>query len=128
METRLREEAERQKKVVSDVLYPVLHEHSTSIANAQQSCQVMKVVILQAMQKPFRDKTVAELGLEEELTKEENVKDRELFQAFVKGLKDVKIADALKVLDGMGGAIDGWVRQEADKKDFKSIELKDLIN
>ena len=127
-EMRLRDETLRQKKVVTEILYPVLHEHSTSIAHAQQSCQVMKVVILQAMQKPFRDKNISELHLDEELTKEKDVKDKAMFEAFANGFKDVKIADVLKVLDGMGGAIDGFVRQKADKEDFKSIKVEDLVN
>ena len=127
-EIKLRDETIRQRKIVTDILYPVLHEHATSIAHAQQSCQVMKVVILQAMQKPFRDKAVDELHLDEELSKEKDVKDHDMFEAFAKGFKDVKIADVLKVLDGMGGAIDGYVRQKADKEDFKSIKVEDLVN
>ena len=127
-ENKLREEAYRQKKVVKDALYPVLHEFSTSIAHAQQSCQVMKVVILQAMQKPFREKNVGDLGLEEELASEKDTKDREMFQSFIEHFKDVSIADTLKVLDGMGGAIDGFVRMKTSKEDFKDIKIEDLIN
>ncbi len=127
-ETRLKDETSRQKKIVTEILYPILHEHTTSIAHAQQSCQVMKVVLLQAMQKPFRDQNVSELHLDEELTKEKDVKDKAMFEAFAIGFKDVKIADTLKVLEGMGGAIDGYVRQKADKEDFKNIKIEDLVN
>ena len=127
-EQKLKAEANRHREIITNHLYPILYEHTTSIAHAQQTCQVMKVVILQAMQKPFREKNVGDLGLEEELTKEKDQKDKALFESMVNHFKDVSIADALKILDGMGGAIDGWVRQDASKKEFKSIELKDLIN
>jgi hypothetical protein len=127
-EIKLRDEVNRQKKIVTEVLYPILHEHATSIAHAQQSCQVMKVVLLQAMQKPFRESNVSELHLDEELTKEKDVKDKMMFEAFNTGFKDYKISDVLKILEGMGGAIDGYIRQKADKEDFKNIKVEDLVN
>ncbi len=125
---KLREKADRQKKIVSDKLYPILEKYSTSISHAQQSCQVMKVVVLQAMQKPFRDKNISELKLDEELTKEKDVKDKAMFTAFVDNFKDVSIADCLKVLEGFGGAIDGFIRQETTKRSFSEVKLADLIN
>lgn len=127
-EQKLIAETTRQKAIVTDKLYPVLHEFSTSISHAQQMCQVMKVVILQAMQKPFRDENVSKLNLEEELIKEKDVKDKAMFEAFISNFKDVSIADVLKVLEGFGGAIDGYIRQETTKRDFKEIKLQDLIN
>lgn len=121
------EGVERQKKYARDILYPALHEHTTSIQHAQRSCEVMKMVIMGAMQKPFKDKTVGYLELEKELIAEKDVKDRELFLAFINGFKDIEIGEAVKLFEGMGGAIDGYIRAESANKSFKEIPLEKLI-
>lgn len=117
----------RQKRYARDILYPALHEHSTSIQHAQRSCEVMKMVIMGAMQKPFKDKTVGFLDLEKELIAEKDVKDRDLFLAFINGFKDIEIGEAVKLFEGMGGAIDGYIRAESAKQSFQSIPLESLI-
>ncbi len=126
-EMKVREEAERQKRIVKEVLYPALKKHATSIQHAQRTCEIFKTVIMQAMQLPFKDKQMNYLNLKEELTKEKDVQDKELYAKLIDGFDDVAITDTLKLLEGMGGAIDGYIRGQTAKQPF-DIKLEELVN
>lgn len=120
-------EAEKGKKIVREVLFPILQEHATTIQNAERLTEIFKVVIMQAMQIPFKDKTVGDLDFESMLADEKEDKSKATFIAFTKGFKDVPIADAVKILQEFSGGISAVVEQEMKKREFKTITLEDLI-
>ena len=116
------------KAFVKEKLYPLLQKHTDSLPHAQQSCEVFKTVILQAMNKHWEGKTVSALGLKEELTKEEGVKDVELHMGLIEMLDDVPLGDAQQVLEGMMHALAGIATKESEKIVLKDIPVTQIIN
>lgn len=126
-ELRQRQEAEKGKKIVRETLYPILHEHATTIANAEHMTEVFKVIIMQAMQRPFKDKLIGDLDFKEDLDNEKDDKSRVIFEAFVNGFKDIAISDAVKILQEFEGGINAYFQNESRTRKFDTLGLKDLI-
>lgn len=124
---KLRAEVEKGKKIVRDVLYPILHEHATTISNAERMTEVFKVVIMQAMQRPFKDKLVGDLDFSADLNDEKDDKSRVVFTAFVEGFKDIPISEAVKILQEFEGGVNAYFQNESRTREFKSLVLSDLI-
>jgi predicted metal-dependent peptidase len=126
-EMKLKQEAEKGKAIVKDILFPILFEHATTISNAERITEVFKVIIMQAMQMPFKDKTIGDLDFKPMLDEEKDDKSKETFIAFVEGFRDVKIADAVKILQEFEGGVNAYFNNESRKREFKTLTLEDLI-
>lgn len=124
---RQKQEAEKGKAIVKNILFPILWEHATTISNAERITEVFKVVIMQAMQIPFKDKNVGDLDFKSMLDEEKDDKSKEVFNAFVEGFKDVKIADAVKILQEFEGGVNAYFDNESRKREFTTMTLEDLI-
>lgn len=120
-------EAQKGKKIVSDILYPILQKHATTIQNAERLTEVFKVIIMQAMQRPFQDKNVGDLDFSEDLQNEGDDKSREIFLAFTERFKDTPIADAVKILNEFEGGINAYMQREIRSREFSTMTLEDLI-
>lgn len=114
------------RKLAKEVLFPALAK-SENLIDAQQACEILQSVIQAAMMKPYSEATIDILNLGDELAKDTGHKSYPIFAALIEGLKGVKIQDAMKVLQGMGGAIDGYVRLQARNKKFADLQETDLI-
>lgn len=119
-------EAEKGKAIVRDILYPILHEHATTISNAERMAEIFKTVIMVVQQKPFKDKTIGDLDFTEELDQDDE-KSRPVFQAFIDGFKNVPIGEAVKILNEFGGGVNAYFDNESRTRDFKTLTLEDLI-
>lgn len=115
-------------KAIARELYPVLQEHTDSLAHAKQSCEIFKTVIIAAMNKYWEGKTVKDLGLLDELTKEEGVKDRELNVQLITILADVPLGDAQNLLQGMNQTLDMYLQEQAAKIALKDVDVKEIVN
>jgi len=124
---KMKAEAMKGKEIVKNILYPILHEHATSIANSERLTEIFKVIIMQAMQIPFKDKTIGDLDFSPMLDDEKDDKSRLIFTAFVKGFKDIKITDAVKILQEYEGGVNAYLQKELQTREFKSLSLEDLI-
>lgn len=124
---KLRSEAEKGKKVVREILYPILHEHATTISNAGRMCEIFKAVMMVAMQRPFKDKNVGDLDFSEDLNNEKDDKSKVIFEAFLEGFKDIPIPEAVKILQEFEGGINAYFQNESRIRKFDTLELKDLI-
>jgi len=124
---KMKAEAMKGKEIVKNILYPILHEHATSIANSERLTEIFKVIIMQAMQIPFKDKTIGDLDFSPMLDDEKDDKSRLIFTAFVKGFKDIKITDAVKILQEYEGGVNAYLQKELQTREFKSLTLEDLI-
>lgn len=126
-EMRLKQEADKGKAIVRDVLFPILWEHATTISNAERLAEIFKVIIMQAMQAPFKDKNIGDLDFKPMLNEEKDDKSRQIFVAFTGGFKDIKITDAVKILQEFEGGINAYFSAESHKREFKTLTLEDLI-
>lgn len=121
------QEAQKGKKLVREVLFPVLKKHATSINNAERQTQIFKTVILMNLQKPFKDKKVGELDFSEEIENEKDPESAKIFTAFLKAFADVQIADAIRLLQDFEGGVQAYFQNEARTRKFSSLKVEDLI-
>ena len=126
-ENRQIEEYNRSRKIAREIIWPVVLQHATDAKNAENTLQIFKSVITTMMQMPYRDMTIGGLKMDEQLTKEKKAPDRDFHMALIEALKDIKIADAMKLLDGMAGAINGYTTGLAGKKPMSEIGIDDII-
>lgn len=121
-------EAQKFKKLIREDIFPILSNGAKSLEHAQQVCEILKTVIVNSTNQYWQDKTLSDLKLDEELTSDKNVKDRDVYLGLIEALKDVSIEDSQKLLQGMGGALDGYVRLLARSKDFSEVKVEEIIN
>lgn len=119
-------EADRFRKIIREDLYPVL-QTAGSIVEVQQLCEILKTVMMNKCNAYWIDKTVLDLALLEELTGEEDVKDREIYEGVINALNGLTIVDAQKLLQGMGGALDGYTHKIAMGKPLSEIPVEEII-
>lgn len=124
---KMRQEADRFKKLIRESVYPILQK-SGSLINAQQVCEIMKTVMMTKVNAYWADKTVADLGLAGELDKDASAKDYEIYSELIKAIEPLTITDAQKLLQGMGGVLDGYTRKIASEKKMEDIPVEDIIN
>lgn len=121
------EEYNKHRAIARDRIFPILEQYATDAKHAENTLQIFKTVITQMMQLPYKDMTLSGLKMDEQLTKEEKAPDREFHLALIEAMKDVQIVDAMKLLEGMAGAINGATMAEAGKKPFKEISIDEII-
>lgn len=126
-ENRQLEEYNRHRKIAREVIFPVIASHATDAKNAENTINIFKSVITTMMQMPYRDMTIGGLKMNEQLTKEDKAPDRDFHMALIEAMKDIKISDAMKLLDGMAGAINGFTTGLAGKKPMSEIMIDDII-
>lgn len=126
-EMKQKQEYETSRAIAREKIWPVLEAHAKDAKHAEQTLQILKTVINQMMQMPYKDMTVGGLKMDEQLTKEDKVPDKEMHAALIEAIKDVKIVDAMKLLEGLAGSINGITMAEAGAKPFKDIKLDDVI-
>lgn len=119
-------EANRFKDFIKTDLYPIL-QTAGSIVEAQQLCEVMKTVMLNKCNAYWLDKTVADLELVSELAGDENAEDVAIYTKVIIAMAELSITDAQKLLQGMGGALDGYTRREAMKKPLSEVDVLEII-
>lgn len=126
-EEKMKAEVNRLRPIAKGAIFQPLHDHATSISHAQRTCEILKVVMQGKMNQYWVDKTVGELGMLEELAKDEKMTDRDMYLAVLEGLSDVKIVDAMKLIEGMNGSIEGYMKKEYGKKPFSDLKVEELI-
>ena len=126
-EMRQLEEYNRHRKIAREIIFPVIMTYATDAKNAENTINIFKSVITTMMQMPYRDMTIGGLKMDEQLTKEEKAPDRDFHMALIDALRDIKISDAMKLLDGMAGAINGYTMGIAGKKPMSEITIDDII-
>ena len=126
-ENRQIEEYNRHRKIAREIIFPVIMTYATDAKNAENTINIFKSVITTMMQMPYRDMTIGGLKMDEQLTKEEKAPDRDFHMALIDALRDIKISDAMKLLDGMAGSINGYTMGIAGKKPMSEITIDDII-
>lgn len=122
----MRAEADRFKKIIKENLYPVLQK-AGSLMDAQTLCTVISKVMLAKCNQYWVDKKVSDLKLLEELANDGDAKDREIYTGVIEAINDLPITDAQKLLQGMGGALDGYTRKIAEGKQMADLPVEEII-
>lgn len=126
MQMAARAEADRFKKIIRESIYPALQK-AGSIIDAKQVCEILKTVIMTKCNAHWADKTVLDLDLLQELTTDTEVKDRDMHIELITALNELTITDAQKLLQGMGGALDGYSQRVAAKQPLSEVPVEEII-
>ena len=121
----MKEEVKRLRPIAY-ALYDTLLK-TESITHAQRTCEVLKAVIQGKMIEYWAKRTVGDLGLMEELTNDKTMKDRDVYVSLIDSFAGVAIPDAMKIIDGMNGSIEGYLKKQNMTKPFTDISAEDLI-
>lgn len=121
------QDAQKGKKIVREILFPILSKHATTISNAERMTEIFKTVIMLAMQRPFKDYKVGDLDFSEDINNEKDDKSMEIFKDFIEGFKDTPIPDAVKILNEFEQGINAYFQNESRTREFKTLTLEDLI-
>lgn len=114
------------KKIARERVYPVLQK-AGSIHDAQRVCEVLKTIVMSKMNAYWMDKTVADLGLIEELTSDESAQDIDVYRELLESISDLKISDAQKHLEGMDGALGYYVRKTGSTVLLADVPVGEVI-
>lgn len=119
------EKSLRLKKIAKENVYPTLFKAS-SISEAKIICEVISAVASAKISNHWADKKFSELGLIEELSKDESQQDMELYMEILTALNDVDITDAQEIMSTMGGALDNFILK--DSKNLPVPPVAEIIN
>lgn len=119
-------ESDRFKKIIRDSFYPAL-QPAGSMKDAQTLCEILKAVINGAMNKHWEGKTVKDLDLITMLNEDAEAQDREIYTALITSIEELSIGDAQKLIQGMGGALDGYARRIAEGKQMADVPVEEII-
>lgn len=123
---RAESEAIRLRTIARESIFPALQD-TKDLFHAQQVCEVLKTVITQAQNNHWTDKVLGDLGLIEELKGEAEATDKEVYIELLEKLADVSIADAHKLIEGMGSALSGYTAKIAHQTKISDLAAIDII-
>lgn len=114
------------RRFAREVIYPIVKKHSISLKDASNMLEIGKVVLQMMQSRLWKDKTVKDLGVLEELEADEKFTDKEKFMDLFIVLNDLPVDKARMHLDEFQAAIDTYIKREALNKPFEATE-DDLI-
>ena len=114
------QEVLRKREIVKDKLYPVLLEKSKSVDNAKIICQSTAIAIRQKYNNLMKDYSVEGLKIADDI--DPKSEDKHIYEAILEIVKGESIPVALEILEGMGGGIDSFIREEMTKRELKTLK------
>lgn len=118
-EQKQREETLRLRSIVKEQIYPLLLEKSKSIDDAKIFSSTVSISIKQAFNNTMRKMLVEELKLKGMLSESE---EKERYEKMFDILNTETIFNALKMIDEMPNAIDGFIREEMCKRPLSELK------
>lgn len=122
-EMKQKQEVERKRTFITEVLFPLLKEHTKTVREAKMFCKV----VINDIQSTFNQGMKAPLSslkLEEKFEKETD-SGADAYRAVADAFADVSIAESLELLDGMPNAIDASINQENTNRPISDFDFKD---
>lgn len=121
---KLEMEAQRQRKIVKDKMYPVLLEQAETVQDAIVLCKAVSSHLqawyqqeMAKFQASLQNKKLSEIGVFIE-----DKKDTDKLVAVVAPLSDETVRVAGQLLEGMPNAIDSFVRENNAKTKLKDLQ------
>lgn len=117
-------EVKRQRKIAKDKLFPFLLTSSNNVEDAKNFLQIFSVAVRQAFNNKQLISTIGSLKIDQLMDKKSP--DYKRYKFVLDLMKDETISVALGLTEGMGGAIDAFIRQEMMKRKLDSIKTEFL--
>lgn len=117
----------RQKQLANDTFIPILQKHDVTIYQAGQTLDILRNVIMGKMNAHWDDKIIKDLGLAEELTKDKEAKDRNIYADLITSFEDKTITDIMKILDTFGKVIEMYGHRHVMLAKFKDLPVDEIL-
>ena len=115
-----RAEANRQRALIRDKVYPFLLAQKKSIKQTNVFLTVVKMAIQQAFANQKRVQTVDELKVIDGV--KGDMPDSEAYKALLEMFRYEKIITAEQLIEGLGNALDSFIAEEMSKRDIGTLK------
>lgn len=126
-EIKQKQQWEREKDIARTLVFPVLEKHTRSVHHAEQVCGIIRAVVTTQQNNYWMDKTIGDLHLIEELKKDADSADPEMYEELLTNLKDVPIMEALRVSDILGQIIGAHAQNMTYKLKLSEVPIEEII-
>lgn len=120
-------EIRQLKELAAKTLIPSLQKHEHTIYQAGQILDVFKQVSMGKMQQYWTDKPFAELGMAEELTKDDKAADKDTYAEIIEALKDVPVSQAMKLFDTFTRVIEMYGNRQVMKVKISELPFEEIM-
>ncbi len=120
VEAEQRAEANRQRKLINDKVYPFLLKHGKSIKQTNVFLTVVKMAIQQSFANQKRMQTIDELKVIDGV--KTDMPDTEAYKAFLELFRYEKIITAEQLIEGLGNALDSFIAEEMSKRGIDTLK------
>lgn len=113
-------EVKRQRKIAKDKLFPFLEVSSKNVEDAKNFLQIFSVTIRQAFNNKMLVSTIGSLKIEKLM--DTKSPDYKRYKYVLDLFKDETITTALGLTEGMGQALDAFIRKEMSERKLDSLK------
>lgn len=121
------EEIKKMKELAQKTLVPLFEKYGLTVYQAGNLLEVLKQVSMGKMNQYWSEKPYQELGMAEELTKDGEVKDRELYAEIIDSLSASSVAETMKLFDVMSRVIEMWGHRQVMQVAFKDLPIEEIM-
>lgn len=120
MEMQQRAEANRQRALIVEKVYPFLLKQGKSIKQTNVFLTVVKMAIQQAFANQKRVQTLDELKVVDGV--KGDMPDSESYKAFLEMFRYEKVLVAEQLIEGLGNALDSFIAEEMSKRPIDTLK------
>lgn len=116
----MRAEANRQRLLISEKVYPFLLKQGKSIKQTTTFLTIAKMAIQQAFANQKRIQTVDELKVVDGV--KTDAPDADVYKEFLSMFRYEKLLTAENLIDGLGNALDSFISEELTKRSIDTLK------
>lgn len=121
------EEIKRQKLLAEKTIIPVFTKQDLTIYQAGQVLEVLKQVSMGKMNQFWSEKPYEELGMAEELSKDGEVSDRDMYSAIIASLEGTTVSEAMKLFDVFTRVIEMYGHRQVMQAKFTDLPFEEIL-
>lgn len=121
------EEIKRQKELAAKTIIPAFQKHNLTVYQAGQILEVFRQVSMGKMNQAWAQKPYSELGMAEELSKDGEVADKDIYGEIIDSLKDTTVADTMKLFDVFTRVIEMYGHKQVMQIKFTELPLEEIM-
>lgn len=121
------EEVKHQKALAEASILPAFTKHNVTVYQAGQVLEVLKQVSMGKMNQHWAERPFGELGMAEELTKDGEVTDKDMYGEIIESLKDVPVAKAMKLFDVFTRVIEMYGHKQVMQVKITELPFEEIL-
>lgn len=115
-----KKETIRLRALVKEKLYPILLKGSTSVANAEQMCQIVAMSVQQAFMADMKGKKISDLKICEKL--DPKAPQSDYYAEILDLVQDETVASATRIIEGLGDEIKRLQKKEMSERKLETLK------